>query len=173
MASRLPGNFFSGEKLKPKKGLTIGIVLVLVLGVGGWLIYNHYNNHPKSKPSNTVVQLTTEQKNTILTKTAQGALNSKDYRQAVNSYLTASSNSFYDKDYTKALSVLRECITKIPNKYLDWQFYETVALTSKAAKNMALEKSSWQTTLKKAQTPGSGATSKDISLIKDALQGLK
>lgn len=169
MVKRLSGPVFPSIKWKSKYLVIIGVIIVLS-GLS-WGLYAHF--HKSTPKVNAGTDPTISQLLTIKTKSVQDSLNKKNYQMATDSCLGGSADAYNLKQYNQAKSILEVCIQKAPDQYVPWYIYSSLAKVAQSLNDKSLEKSSWQTAIKKASASGSDVDHSVITVMQNELQAVK
>ena len=153
---------------KRKKLVTILLLAAIVLA--GWVWHIHTNHSLQAKVDNP---LTLEEKKSQASTYVSQNLASKNYDAAVQGCINESSNAFYLKDYAGARDALEVCTTKVPNQYLPWYLYDSLALTAQKLNDKTLEKTALTNAIARAQDLNSGTTPADVNRLKTELAAIK
>lgn len=163
----------SGTSLRTGKSLSrvwllAGVIILVLLALGAYL---HFH---KTKPPavNAGHDITSTQIADSQEKAASTSVENKNYSAAADYYYGAASAAYGNKQYDKAKSLLDDCIKQVPDQYVPWYIYQTLALTAQATGDKSLEKSSLQTAISKASAKKSGADAGTIKIMKQDLQEL-
>lgn len=161
----LPGPGF----INRKRLILFALCLVIIIGLAVFL----KDRYRTVKVKVTDTTPTTAQQATAQINYAQDKLKLQDYQSAVDGYFGASSNAYYIKDYKAAEQDLQNCIKNVPDAYVPYYIYSSLAEDAKNLNDKALEKSSLQTAIKKASAPNSGATPGTVKSLQNLLDSLK
>lgn len=155
-----------------RKIISTALLVLLAIGVT-WLIYNHFHKQPAKSKVNTGSDLSKSQILNYQSSAAQTALKNKDYSSAVSYCYSSASTAYSQKNYDEAQKLLNDCINNVPDPSVPWNIYQALALTAHQLNNKSLEKSSYETAIKKAEAPNSGVDSATISYMQKQLQGIQ
>lgn len=158
---------FSGGSKRTRIKILITVVVVAGLFYA-WHIHSNKAKQPQANPPFTL----NNQETGSLALVNQ-SLAKKDYDQAVQGYLSASTAAYYQKDYKGARDILNECFLKVPDKYIPWYVYSSQASTAEKLGDSQLEKSSLQNAIVSATQPGSDVPQATVDALKKKLDSLK
>lgn len=154
----------SADRPIPRKRWLLVLVLVVIVATAAvWFVFFHNKNKPLDKRTyfyNYSVQLTKD------------SLAKKDYVTANNACLETGNKAYFDKNYDQAISLLQDCISKIPTDKVSWLTYLTLAAAAKQKSDNNLELQALKKALAQAQLPGSDSDQTYITYMQNRIKQL-
>jgi len=146
-----------------KKWVMAAAVVLIVTGAIIWLTVFHSQNKPVDKATyfyDYNVQLTKD------------SLAKKDYVNANGACLETSSKAYNEKKYDQAISLLQDCISKMPVDKVSWLTYLTLANAAKQKSDNKLELQSLKNALTQAKLADSDADQIYLSYMQNRIKQL-
>lgn len=163
-----------GGRLNQKKYLytaAVALVAIIILAILLW----QSNNNKKHQQVSSVNSRAGPSSALIASddaSAAQKAINSKDYKTAINNYLEAVNSAVADGNFNQAEKLLNDAIKNVPDNQVPWVIYDDLVAVAKDKNDKNLEISNLKKAIIKAQQPNSGAPSGIVGVYQKMLKQL-
>src|SRR3989344_7775773 len=157
---------------RPKR-VVWGAAVLAVTILAGAILWASRDNQPLKIEAPAKGPPTSAEYIKANTDYAKSKVSQNDFLNAVNGYIAAAAVAFRDHNYEKTKAILKECINTVPDKSVTAFVYYNLAEVAEALNDKALEKSSLQQVLARANLPGSGVSQGGIDFAKKKLAELQ
>jgi hypothetical protein len=167
MVNAIPGAGEIGELRKRIKvpSFVIKILLIVVLAIIAYLLWNHFHNSVVPSKQATPAQLENLNKNQV-----SGYLNSKDYTSYQSDRQALATDYLTNNNYDSAERVMNDVLKNVPVNKINSSSYSVLYQVEKAKDNMTLEKKYLGLMIAALKAEGKDTTADAAQTVLDGLK---